>query len=77
MSVLLPAPFSPRTPWTVPAGTLKLMPSLARTGPKCLWMSTSFTSTYSRYPETVLLVLCRKNEGRENSGVLPSLLTCL
>ncbi len=45
MSVLLPAPFSPRMPWMVPAGTERLMPSLALTGPKCLRMSLSWTST--------------------------------
>ena len=44
MSVLLPAPFSPRTPWMVPAGTERVIPSLALTGPKCLWMFLTCTS---------------------------------
>jgi hypothetical protein len=38
ISVLLPAPFSPISPCTVPASTLRSTPSLARTAPKRLWM---------------------------------------
>jgi hypothetical protein len=43
ISVLLPAPFSPRRPRIVPASATRLMPSFARTGPKDLWMSLSST----------------------------------
>ena len=41
MRVDLPAPFSPRSPCRVPVSTVSVIPSLARTGPKCLWMSRS------------------------------------
>src|SRR4051812_20495070 len=41
MSVDLPAPFSPRSPWTVPGSIRMSTPSFAWTEPKVLWMSTS------------------------------------
>src|SRR3990172_3634888 len=44
INVLLPAPFSPRMPWIVPASTLRLIPSLAWTGPNHFWMFLSSTS---------------------------------
>jgi hypothetical protein len=40
-SVDLPAPFSPRSPCTVPGFTVIVTPSRARTGPKLLPISTS------------------------------------
>lgn len=36
MAVDLPAPFSPMTPWIVPASTRRFTPALASTLPNCL-----------------------------------------
>ncbi|MFG5410988.1 hypothetical protein ABXN37_26370 [Piscinibacter sakaiensis] len=41
ISVLLPAPFSPTMPCTLPAATVSATSSLARTAPKCLRMPCS------------------------------------
>src|SRR5690348_9098495 len=46
MRVDLPAPFSPRRPWILPASRVRLTPSLARVSPKDLWISRSSTATF-------------------------------
>ncbi len=38
MSVLFPAPFSPRIPWMEEEGTSREIPAFAWTWPKVLWM---------------------------------------
>src|SRR3984957_17548650 len=48
MSVVFPAPFSPRRAWTCPGATERLIPSLATRGPYLLVMPLSSSSTYRR-----------------------------
>jgi hypothetical protein len=44
ISVDLPAPFSPMTPWIEPGSTASVTSSLARTAPKLFEMPTSSTA---------------------------------
>src|ERR1700722_16394556 len=48
MSVVFPAPFSPRRAWTCPGATERLIPSLATRGPNRLVMPLSSSSTCGR-----------------------------
>src|SRR3984957_11504882 len=48
MSVVFPAPFSPRRAWTCPGATERLIPSLATRGPNRLVMPLSSSSTGGR-----------------------------
>ena len=58
MSVVFPAPFSPRRAWTWPGATDRLIPSFAASGPNLLVMplSSSSTGTRPRAQVTGLLV---------------------